>query len=276
MSTPAVAQVSVVIPCFLCERTLSDALASVARQTIRPAEVILVDDGSPLETRQAIRALASLHGDWITILPLPRNCGAGAARNAGWAVATQPYVAFLDADDTWHPQKIEIQHGFMDRHPDVALCGHRIAVSRREGALTFPVTSDDYAVSDISRHSLLVRNAFSTPTVMVKRDLPFRFNEVRRHAEDLALWQQIAFARMRVARLELTLAHVHKPLYGATGLSAQLWKMEAAELSNLFALYRRRDIAVVVLLGSASLSIIKFALRLVRVLTRRLMAATRS
>jgi glycosyltransferase involved in cell wall biosynthesis len=245
---------------------------SVARQTSRPAEIILVDDGSPLETRRAIQALAALHGEWIRTVSMPRNSGAGAARNAGWAIAGKPYVAFLDADDTWHPEKIRIQHGFMESHPEVALSGHRLGVSPRQTTSTATRVADDYAVSTISRHSLLVRNAFSTPTVMVRREISMRFDEVRRHAEDLFLWQRIAFARLGVARLELTLAYVHKPLYGAAGLSADLWRMEAAELSNLVALYRRADIGALLLLGSTAFSFIKFVLRVIRVRARRLVS----
>jgi glycosyltransferase involved in cell wall biosynthesis len=272
MATRNGTRVSVVIPCFRCERTLGDAVASVVRQTSPPAEIILVDDGSPPETTNAIRALVSQHGESIRPVFLPSNRGPGAARNAGWARATQPYVAFLDADDTWHPEKISVQHDFMERHPEIALCGHLLDVSMRRRAGVATSIPADYAVTEISARSFLVRNAFSTPTVMVRRDVPFRFDEARRHAEDVFLWQQIAFAKLRVARLELTLAHVHKPLYGAAGLSAELWKMEAAELRNLAALFGKGHIGAILLVGSSALSLFKFALRLVRVHARRLMS----
>src|SRR5258706_14692588 len=98
------APVSVVVPCYRCADTIERAVRSVAAQTLRPAEVILVDDGSPDGTGAALERLRERFGaDWIRIVRLPRNLGSASARNAGWELATQRYVAFLDSDDAWHP-----------------------------------------------------------------------------------------------------------------------------------------------------------------------------
>ncbi len=262
------APVSVVIPCFRCGATLPNAIASVAHQTLRPAEVILVDDGNDAEAEAALKAIASRYPDWIRLVRLSSNAGAGAARNAGWAIAKQPWIAFLDADDSWHPEKMRLQYDYMSRHSEVALCGHRLEVSPRH-AVPDTIALGDVDASVIPARSFLIRNAFSTPTVMLRREITFRFDDHRRHAEDLFLWQQIAFSGLKVVRLEVVLAFAHKPLYGASGLSAHLWRMEAAELANIRALYRRRSIGVVLFAGSSALSLLKYAVRLVRVQIRR-------
>ena len=99
--------VSVVIPCFRCTGTIERAVASVAAQTRRPAEVILVDDASGDDTQKLLQKLSQhFEPGWIKLVFLEQNVGAASARNAGWDQATQTYVAFLDADDAWHPKKI--------------------------------------------------------------------------------------------------------------------------------------------------------------------------
>ena len=120
-----VAPVSVVMPCYRCAGTLARALESVAAQTVLPMEMILIDDGSADGTRALMQTLAGRYPQgWIRLVLQDQNTGAASARNAGWAVATQPFVAFLDSDDAWHPQKIEMQYAFMNANPEVALSGH--------------------------------------------------------------------------------------------------------------------------------------------------------
>lgn len=119
------ADVSVVIPCYRCSDVIERAVTSVWEQTLRPAEVILVDDCSGDGTVDTLYALQKkFPPNWIKVIELEQNSGPGEARNAGWAAASHSYVAFLDADDSWHPQKIEIQYSWMIEHPDVVLTGH--------------------------------------------------------------------------------------------------------------------------------------------------------
>jgi glycosyltransferase involved in cell wall biosynthesis len=116
----AVAPVSAVIPCFRCARTLERAVESVIAQTVPPMEVILVDDCSGDATRALMEQLQRrCEPDWIRLVFLEVNAGAASARNAGWDLARGDYVAFLDADDAWHPRKIEVQYKYMNSNPFV-------------------------------------------------------------------------------------------------------------------------------------------------------------
>jgi glycosyltransferase involved in cell wall biosynthesis len=101
------APVSVVIPFYRGEARLGRALRSIERQTLRPREVVLVDDGSPEPLR------VEDHAAGVT-LPLrvvrhPRNRGIPAARNSGVRAAAGEWIAFLDQDDEWAPGKLERQ-----------------------------------------------------------------------------------------------------------------------------------------------------------------------
>lgn len=258
--TPA--PVSVVIPCYRCTATIERAVASVAAQTLPPAELILVDDGSGDGTLERLRDIASRHpAGWIKVLALEQNRGAADARNAGWAEASQPYLAFLDSDDAWHPRKIELQYGYMSRHPELVLCAHRHEVLEAPGVPVREV--GEVKAERVSSRSLLMSNNFFAPTVMMlKRELPQRFLPGRRHVDDHLLWLQIVLAGAPFHRLSPKLAYTYKRPYGQSGLSAQMWPMEKAELANYWILRAEGGIGW---LGAAALSawsLAKFARRL--------------
>lgn len=261
-TTPNTAPVSVVIPCFRCGKTIDRAVRSVARQTRKPAEVILVDDASGDGTLEMLHRLAHEHEGWVKVTARNENRGAASARNRGWEMASHPYVAFLDADDAWHPRKIEIQYAYMAAHPETVLSGHAHRKLERDQE------DPDWEVREcealpVSRKALLLSNRFVTPAAMVKRDIPFRFAEGRRHMEDHLLWLEIVCANMAVVRLTAELAAIFKPIYGTSGLSAQLWSMELGDLKNFRHLFDKGRITLIQWLGLSTYSMAKFIRRLV-------------
>ena len=96
--------VSVIIPVYNCERYLSQAIESVLAQKYRPLELVIVDDGSTDNTAQ----VAAAFSDHIHYIYQP-NQGAPAARNTGFKIASGDIIAFLDADDLWTENKLELQ-----------------------------------------------------------------------------------------------------------------------------------------------------------------------
>jgi glycosyltransferase involved in cell wall biosynthesis len=110
--------VSVIIPVFNGERFLSPAIASALDQTFADLEVIVVDDGSTDTTP----AIAGGFGSRVRYVP-QSNQGVAAARNTGLAMARGTYVAFLDADDVWLPEKIERQITCAERDRRLAAVG---------------------------------------------------------------------------------------------------------------------------------------------------------
>jgi glycosyltransferase involved in cell wall biosynthesis len=264
------APVSVVVPCYRCTATIDRAVASVAGQSMPPAELILVDDASGDGTLERLHELAGKHAPgWVKVIALSQNRGAADARNTGWQAATQPYVAFLDSDDAWHPRKIEVQHGYMASHPEVALCAHRHEILNSAAAPRTEV--GELTAETISKASLLMSNNFFAPTMMMlKRDLPYRFLPGRRHVDDHLLWLQILCGGHRFVRLSARLAYTYKPAYGAGGLSGQLWSMERAELENYWILRRDGCIGIPAATALSLYSLVKFVRRLLLTSMRRL------
>jgi glycosyltransferase involved in cell wall biosynthesis len=111
--------ISVVIPCFNAERTLGRAIASVRQQTYPTIEIIAIDDGSRDGTPALLREEAARG---VVVISQP-NGGVPVARNTGIAAARGDFIAFLDSDDEWHPDKLERQMQVLRGQSEMVLIG---------------------------------------------------------------------------------------------------------------------------------------------------------
>lgn len=269
--------VSVVVPCYRCAATIERAVRSVAEQLLRPAELILIEDGSGDDTLSALRKLAKVYpAGWIRIVALNVNEGAATARNTGWSAARHPYVAFLDADDAWHPEKIKIQHKFMQEHPHIAVCGHRHRILDRINPTIAAVGDQPVIATELGKRAVLLSNQFVTPSVMLRRDLPFRFIPARRHMEDHLLWMQAICGGFRTVRLEIELAWIFKTSFGVRGLSSDMWAMERGSLSNYWLLGQGGCISRASAIGLMGYSFLKYIRRLIIVMGRSMFRSVNS
>jgi len=184
------APVTVVVPAYNDAAWIGDAIASVLTQTRRPAEIIVVDDGSTDETAARVR---DRFGSTVRLISRA-NGGPSRARNTGIEAAGQPYVAFLDADDVWVPTKLERQLAVLDADPAIGVVATDWVRTTRELPAAVP-TLDALPVSRISYADLLALNRFQTSTVLARTS---RLREVGGFdpavdgAEDWDLWVRLA------------------------------------------------------------------------------------
>lgn len=218
------APVSVVIPGYNCVATLSRAVSSVFAQTWFPEEIILVDDCSVDATFDEMLRLQALEPERVRLLRLSKNGGVAAARNAGWDMAGGDYIAFLDADDSWHPKKLELQIGAMRRKPALAMSGHAMR-QMRAVSCDHDVVPRALRPSSVSVAQMLIWNPFQTPSVVVKRSIPIRFDPAMRVGEDYRLWLEIVASGYSAEKYGTVLAYTYKAAYGHTGLSKDIWEM---------------------------------------------------
>lgn len=265
--------VTVIVPCWRCADTIAQTIGSILQQTARPAEIILVDDasGDDGRTRAALQAQAS-RADAVTairLLFLDRNAGPGEARNAAWALATQPYIAFIDADDVWHPAKLELQFAWMQSRPQVALCGHGSTLLPHGPLPRPPGTLPAYRVT-LGQN--LVSNRFLTRTVMLRREVQARFapRELVSHSEDLFLWMQLLGSGCECWRIEATLAYSLRPDGAPGSYSAALWRHECNELKVLRYMRNTGVLKVGAWAAGSAWSLLKYCRRVVQRLLRRL------
>jgi len=192
---------SVVIPTFNSGHLVTSAVESALAQTVIPEEIIVVDDGS---TDDTLERLAPVVGRIRYIRQ--ENQGVSAARNRGVEAADGEFVAFLDADDVWHPRKWELQVQAFEQNPELALIGTQ--------AFDWPTPdypeldgADDAPLTQLSWEDLVVRNYLFTSSIVVRRSAltrAGRFDPTIQGPEDRDLWLRVAEGGP-IANLELPL-----------------------------------------------------------------------
>ena len=187
------ADVSVIIPAYRASATIGRALASVAGQTCKPREVIVVDDGSGDGTIEAAEAMAGQMNGIALIVVKQDNRGAGAARNRALAEATSTYVAFLDADDEWLAEKIARSMAMLEGSGHV-LVGHDYVRVADSGAEQVIGCAKFYHQAADPVAGLFRRGYIATSSVVVRRDAVAAaggFDENLTMVEDFDLWLKI-------------------------------------------------------------------------------------
>lgn len=192
--------ISVVIPVYNGAHLIGAAIHSVLAQTRPPDEIIVVNDGS---TDGTLDALSSFRHA-ITVITTT-NRGVASARNAGIRAARGEWIAFLDADDVWYPDKLECQFSMLAIYPHIGFCfcdyryydtdQHTINNHFARFAARAPVNFDAPAMVD-PYAALLKENLVGTASsVVLKRDVLDQtglFDTSYRQAEDYDLWLRCA------------------------------------------------------------------------------------
>lgn len=207
--------VTVVVPAYQAEATIADALRSVSAQTHPPAAVVVVDDGSTDATVD--RAAAAL--PTARVIRQDRG-GPSAARNRGLEEVRTEWVAFLDADDRWHPDKLADQLAAAHRRPGAVL----ISSDWVRDELAFPAKPERVPETVLPYGAILRLNRFQTSTVLCRTETARKiggFDPSLDGAEDWDMW-------LRTSQ-EGTVVKLDWPYVSyrdlATGYSKDLWRV---------------------------------------------------
>lgn len=188
----AAPRVSVIIPTYNRGDLLCLAIDSVLKQSFRDYELIVVDDGSTDGTASLIRSYL----DRITYI-VQANGGVAAARNNGIRASHGAFLAFLDSDDLWRAEKLELQVRFADANPQYGLIATEISSFNERGRVPARTKATMYPIKNgMVVEDLLFANWIQTSTVLVRREClehAGAFDEgVGQFGEDWLLWMHVA------------------------------------------------------------------------------------
>jgi glycosyltransferase involved in cell wall biosynthesis len=234
--------VSVVIPAYNAAWCIRRAVDSVLAQDYRDFELIVVDDGSQDDTA----AILAGYGDTVRVISKP-NGGLSSARNAGISAAKGEFVAFLDADDWWLPQKLARQITLMGSRPDLLFCSTASAVQTPAGERLADWRCGVATASTLE--SIFLANAYvagSGSAVLAKRAAFSQaggFDESLLSLEDIDMWMRLA-ALGGFSCIDETLVCIEK---SAASMSGNLDVMRSAAIQVM---HKNRGLLPVNLRGS--------------------------
>ncbi len=199
-------KVSAVIPAHNSARTVVEALDSIVAQELPVHEIIVVDD---MSTDATIEVVDRWHADHpeapLVLVEQSENTGPAGARNAGIERSTGEWIALLDSDDAWLPEKTAVQLRAIDESPGVALiCGRTVPL---EEEVREKWDAGNRLGRELSLEEFVSHNPVGTSTVMVRRDLLLSlggFDTQFCGPEDFDLWLRIV-AEHRCLELDIPL-----------------------------------------------------------------------
>lgn len=249
--------ISVVIPVYNAQDTIISCLESVLNQTYSVSEIVIINDGSTDSSENIIVDFISSNDIKIIRLINQINGGPSLARNNGILNSTGNWIAFIDSDDKWLPNKIQSQVQVLNSYPDVSLIS----------TLLFPNPKrTGYPLEFVNFKNLLFKNKVFTSTVLVRKEVFefVRFDENKKYSEDYKLWLQIILRYKAVVINEgLVIYAVNSKTHKRNSLSSSLWKMEKGELDNFIYFFKKNEIDIFVFFLIVLWSFCKFILRLV-------------
>ncbi|WP_342135315.1 glycosyltransferase family 2 protein [Providencia rettgeri] len=175
--------VSIIMPCYNAEQYIKDSINSVLNQTYPHFELIIIDD---LSTDNSINIINSFSDNRIKLIQLTQNGGAGVARNTGIEAAQGRFIAFLDSDNLWRPNKLEVQlsHMIEGNYP-LSYTQYQKFTQEGKGKLVIPPNTVTY-------NELLYCNIIGCLTAVYDtKILGKQFMPLIRKRQDMGLWLKI-------------------------------------------------------------------------------------
>jgi glycosyltransferase involved in cell wall biosynthesis len=258
--------ISVIIPMYNSAITISNCINSVLDQTYRGTiEIIIVNDGSTDHSTTLVENIINNNNNPNISISLVNkaNGGVSSARNKGIKVAAGDWIALLDSDDEWIPNKLERQMQVLQENSHIDFLG----TSRNNEILKNIFFKKVYPLQKITATLLLLKYIYATPTVIFKRSIISSvgfFDETQTHLEDNKYFISVC-SKHNCYLLNESLVNTGggKQHLGFSGLSANITKMELGELKNLKFAYNIRIINYFVYLGLVIFSFFRFLRRLI-------------
>ncbi len=206
--------VSVIVPCYNCEKLVVETIESIINQSYTEFEIIAIDDCSKDNTLNILKKLSAMDSR-ITVLKNENNLGVALTRNHGVEVAKGDYIAFLDSDDVWHKDKLQIQMEYMlKNNVDMTATSYDLYDETMEKLI-----SSYEVVEQISYKTLLNENVIGLSTVVIKKEVFNKFKMTNKYIhEDYELWLKLLKNGFKIVGIKKPLVK-YRVLYSSRNAS---------------------------------------------------------
>lgn len=223
--------VSIIVPVYNVKKYIVAAIESVRNQTYMDWELLLVEDGSTDQTAEVIKAYLAKAGDErIRLFELPENIGAAAARNYGLSRARGRYIAYLDSDDLWEPEKLSRELAFMEeKRAAFAFTGYEFADESGRGIGKVVRVPETLNYRQALKNTTIFTTTVMFDTALISKEL---LEMPMVMSEDTALWWKVLRNGYLAYGLDENLVR-----YRRVGRSLSSNKLEA--MRRIWNLYRR-------------------------------------
>lgn len=189
------------------EQYLVETLESVKAQTFKNFEHIVVDDGSTDKTVLLLKQFKETNPDYPLFVYEPGNLGRGTALNYAVSKAKGEWIAIIDADDIWHPQKLEIQWKCVSNN-NIDVLATSVGLFKEKTEIMFQKIDEISNIQYFSINDLLKSNRLSHSSVLIKRNL-CKYDESRKSQFDFDLWLRLASNKKTLAKVN-SLLNFHR------------------------------------------------------------------
>lgn len=260
--------VSVVIPVYNAQSTIIQTIQSVINQTYTNIELILIDDGSKDNSNSIMKDYIA-NSDRNIKLVTKENGGVSSARNRGIDEATGEFIAFLDSDDEWLPEKIATQMTVFRENPNIDCLGTNMnqEVHKKMFGVQFE------RLTKITPRLMLLKNFLCIQTTLTKKavidDIGYFYTD--QDNEDSNMMIRVANKYNSYLLNEPFVLYGNgKPVYGHSGLNSRLWEMEKGELKNVSMAVRMKIIRPIEYPLFVGFSLLKYYRRVLVTFFRRI------
>lgn len=199
------AKISVLMPCYNCEKYIAEAIDSIIAQTYKNWQLLIIDDGSSDQSVDIIRKYMRLDSR-ILLYENEKNKGVVYTRNKALSMCEGEYIAFMDADDRSSGDRLDAECKFLDENPHISAVGGLYQLINEEGREIPTKKIEAYSDCQIRAH-MLFHNVIANGTVMIRRDFilqnKLKYDENLKSTEDYRFWVDV----LQVGKLQ-NLNHV--------------------------------------------------------------------
>ena len=213
---------SVIMPAYNAGKTIERALDSVLEQSYPAHEIIVVDDCSKDNTATILQ---NRYSGKVKVIQKVNNTGSSVARNTGMDIATGDYFAFLDADDVWHKDKLQLVNTILTAQPAITLFYHPYT----QADIAHKKLPENIIVYKLPFIKLLPGNPIATSCLVLKNRPEFRFEPSMRYTEDYDLCLRIGY-KYKLYFIDIPLTRIFRKFTSSGGISENTWKMRKGEM----------------------------------------------